>query len=326
MFGPPPLSRIKEVIKPSTTTTAADAPEPKPGEPAAKSAASVVPAAPAAAAPALDPLDAPFTVPLINGIKTPREAQAALLRSQQEAQRLFYEEVRPLQEARKKLEQDIADRDARLTAIQAELEVVRTTPPFKELKEEELMELAKENPLASQKYLVEKSLRDQNAAAQKEAAIRRSQQQKEYYSKIRAKIDENYDRMSRNEEEFPLFNDLLDIRTEIANETQTFQGADGKMYSPLLGHEWSPRINYEAALGRAYLKALKSGKAVKDSAAETARLTAEASAAVAAGGSGGNGAGAGSGGAQLDPKAQAEKDYKDRLRAAGSSHNFFKGG
>ena len=269
-----------------------------------------------------DPLDTPFASPLMNGIKTPREAQAALLRSQQEAQRLFYEEVKPLQEARKKLEQDIADRDSRLAAIQAELETARTTPPFKELTQEELSALAKENPLESQKYLTEKGFRDRDAQAAKERAGRAAQQQRDYYSKLKVEIDKNYDSMSANEKDFPLFKDLGPLMDTIANETQTFRGADGKMHSPLLGHAWSPKIAYLAAYGQACLQARETGDAAKTAAAETARLTAEA-AARATGGGAQPGAGAGSGAAEGDPAKKADKSYKDALRAAGTSHNFF---
>jgi hypothetical protein len=269
-----------------------------------------------------DPLDTPFASPLMNGIKTPREAQAALLRSQQEAQRLFYEEVKPLQEARKKLEQDIADRDSRLAAIQAELETARTTPPFKELTQEELSALAKENPLESQKYLTEKGFRDRDAQAAKERAGRAAQQQRDYYSKLKVEIDKNYDSMSANEKDFPLFKELGPLMDTIANETQTFRGADGKMYSPLLGHAWSPKIAYLAAYGQACLQARENGDAAKTAAAETARLTAEASA-RATGGGAQPGAGAGSGAAAGDPAKKADKSYKDALRAAGTSHNFF---
>ena len=270
----------------------------------------------------VDPLDTPFASPLMNGIKTPREAQAALLRSQQEAQRLFYEEVKPLQEARKKLEQDIADRDSRLAAIQAELETARTTPPFKELTQEELSALAKENPLESQKYLTEKGFRDRDAQAAKERAGRAAQQQRDYYAKLKVEIDKNYDSMSANEKDFPLFKELGPLMDTIANETQTFRGADGKMYSPLLGHAWSPKIAYLAAYGQACLQARETGDAAETAAAETARLTAEA-AARATGGGAQPGAGAGSGAAEGDPAKKADKSYKDALRAAGTSHNFF---
>ena len=355
-FGPPSLSRIKDAIKaPSAAPSAAvaapteqnvslaqgqdgkwhakdDATGTEIGtgyesqEAAIAHLKTLEAPKPSAAAPAAgsgaDPLDTPFASPLMNGIKTPREAQAALLRSQQEAQRLFYEEVKPLQEARKKLEQDIADRDSRLAAIQAELETARTTPPFKELTQEELSALAKENPLESQKYLTEKGFRDRDAQAAKERAGRAAQQQRDYYSKLKVEIDKNYDSMAANEKDFPLFKELGPLMDTIANETQTFRGADGKMYSPLLGHAWSPKIAYLAAYGQACLQARETGDAAKTAAAETARLTAEA-AARATGGGAQPGAGAGSGAAEGDPAKKADKSYKDALRAAGTSHNFF---
>ena len=353
-FGPPSLSRIKDAIgAPAAAPSAAVAAKPEQNvslaqgtdgkwhakddatgaeigtgyesQEAAIAHLKTLEAPKPGAAPAAgtaDPLDTPFASPLMNGIKTPREAQAALLRSQQEAQRLFYEEVKPLQEARKKLEQDIADRDSRLAAIQAELETARTTPPFKELTQEELSALAKENPLESQKYLTEKGFRDRDAQAAKERAGRAAQQQRDYYAKLKVEIDKNYDSMAANEKDFPLFKELGPLMDTIANETQTFRGADGKMYSPLLGHAWSPKIAYLAAYGQACLQARETGDAAKTAAAETARLTAEA-AARATGGGAQPGAGAGLGAAEGDLAKKADKSYKDALRAAGTSHNFF---
>ena len=361
-WGPPPISRLREMLQPKSgegATPGAPAPVKAPekvslsqgedGKWHAKDDATgaeigagyesqeaataylktleAEPPKPGAAAgttstAALDPLDMPFSQPLINGIKTPREAQAALVRSQQEAQRLYYEEVRPLKETLKKAEQDIADRDASLAAMQTELETARTTPPFKELTKEEISALAKEDPAAAADYIAEKKFRDRDAQARKEMAVRESQQQKDYYTKLNAEIDRKATEMAANPKDYPLFKELRDLMNSEIEKTRTYKGREGKMLSPLLGHAWSPEVAYKLAYAEACLQAAKDGATVKTDATETARLTAEASA-RATGGAAQPGAGAGSGAAEGDPAKKADKAYKDAMRAAGTKHNFF---
>lgn len=266
-------------------------------------------------------LDTPYTQPLMNRHKTPRETLDALVRSEGEAKRLDA----GIKDLQKRHQSELANRDAKLTAMQKELEVARATPAFRELSADEEAVLATENPGGYAKYLVEKNNRQRDAATRQVETERREQEHKEHVARVHADIDRRINEMRADTKEFPYFNELEEAMDGIIEASRTIRDGEGRMLSPLVGHSWTPELLYQAAMGRAYLQALKHGAAVKDDGAEAARLQAEAAARAAGAPAGAGGAGgAGEGGA--DAAAKADKAYKDSIRSAGENHRFLTGG
>ena len=253
----------------------------------------------AAAAPAPIALDAPFAQPLMGRFKTPKEAEEGLRRSQDEGIRL-YNEVRALKETTTKA---LADREAQLQSLKAELEVARTTPVYKELTKEELSELAQKDPVAASEYIAEKKFRDRDALARKEQVQREAQMRQQTQAETLRAIEQRDVEMRSNPEEFPQYEEIQPVMAHFAEATKV-----GK-FSPLTGHAWSGEILYLAAMGHSYLQAIKAGKGAQDEAAQAARLKASADAAGSGKPAAGDGTGSGSA-VVADPATKEDSEWR----------------
>ena len=257
--------------------------------------------------------DTPLPTPIYGRFKTIRETEDGFRRSEQEGIRLFQENKALKEQSQKAL----ADREAQLAALRAELETARTTPAFKELTKEELEALSKDNPLAAQDYLVEKKFRDRDAQARKEAAARDAQDREFRQAKMLKAIEAEDIEMRAKKDEYPQYEEMIPVMDAIIDKTRQ-ETPRGKL-SPLTGHAWSTKVLYRIALGEAYLQALKTAKGMQTDAKDVAQRTAEAGAVSTAAGAGDT---KGSGAVVTDPAAKADAEYKAALLASGQRPRF----
>ena len=273
-------------------------PEPASGKPEGSPDAGTSPA------PGAINMDAVFTQPLMGRFKTPKEAEEGLRRSQDEGLRLYNE----LRTAKESAQKEIESRDQKLQAMQAELEVMRTSTPFRELSKEELEALAKDNPVAAADYIAEKKFRDRDAKNEK---ARVEQELRDHQTRQRetlAAIEDKDAEMRGNPEAYPKYEEMQPVMNQIADMTKV-----GK-YSPLTGHTWSGEILYLTAMGIASVQAMKAGNGAKTDAAVAAQRKSEADAAASAAGSRGGGSG-GSSAANIDPAKKEHEDWKQNVLA-----------
>ncbi len=263
-------------------------------------------------APAVVNPDGTFVKPILGRIKSYQEADEQIRRSQDEGLRL-HTENKSLKEAHAK---DIADREAMVTSLKAELEIARTTPAFKELSKEELTELVKSDPLAAQEYLVEKRFRDRDAKASKEQLEAKTRERQAEQTRTLKAIEDLDSEMASKPDEYPQYGEMQTVMQQLAEKTKV-----GK-FSPLTGHAWTPQVLYLAAMGHSYLQSLKAGGAAQTEAATVAAQTAAADAAsgrAAAGDGGGSGAAV-----TEDADTKEHSDWKTKVLAAAPRRMFQK--
>ena len=222
-------------------------------------------------------------------------------------------EVKTLKDANAKI---LADREAEVAALKAEMELIRKTPAIKDLSKEELTALAKEDPAAAAEYIADKKFRERDAAEAKKQAEAKVRGRQEYLKKVNQAIEDHRAVMQKDAENFPQFEDFASNIGEIIKMTEDSRGA-----TPLRGHVWAEELAYLAAYGKAAILAARNGKTVLAEAKKTNLRIAAAGAASTAGPSGGS-AGRGSGGQQ--PSTKETKG--SRIVKAAPRNRFFGSG
>lgn len=242
--------------------------------------------------------------PILGRYTTVSQVEEAMRRSADEGMRLATDFKKLKEESARALE----TRDTRLASLEAELKLARETPAFRELTQEEVAAMKKDDPVGYTDYVLAKRDRDAALKATKEQAERDVRDRNENAARNNAEIDRIYHRMRGDTKEYPMFQELEPSMNEILDVT----GGDK---SPLIGKPWAPELCHLAALGKVYLGLISQGKTVQDDAAEKARLAAEAAATQARGAAGGGG---GSGAAQpadeKDPKKKETAAWRERVR------------
>ena len=266
-------------------------------------------------APAAKPAGAALTRPFMGRteISTQEEAEAAYRRTEVEAGRLF-KENKTLKES---LQNDVADRDAKLKALQAEFEAYKATPQAKELSKEELTELWKADPAAAGEYVTAKMLRDRDQKTAKESTQAKAREAQEKLARTNQEIESHRATMQKDTANFPHFEEMAPKMGQLLDKTLDATGA-----TPLRGHVWAEELLYLAAIGHSTRESWKTGKIVAVGAADKAAKTAAAAAIAAAGPSGaGDGKGSGAG---YPPATKQSKG--SRIVAAAPRTRIFTGG
>lgn len=290
IFGGVVTPKIELPPKPGAAPAAAPA---KPGEPPVAAAKPGEP--PAAQPPASFTVDTPFAEPLMGRYKTPKEAEEGLRRSQDEGLRL-HEETKALKAS---VEKTKTEYEARVKALQAELEIARTTTPFKELAKEDLEKLRKEDPAAYADYRLAKDAHERDAQAKKDQIERQTQDRARIQSEILAEIRTREKEMLADTKNYPMYKEMRPVMEQFVDATKVGD------YSPLTGHPWSGETLYLMSMGHAYVQALAAaGEAQTGAAAAAAGTAAAAAASTAAPGAPGGG-GSPSGGGDKAKEADA---------------------
>jgi hypothetical protein len=244
--------------------------------------------------------------PLMGRYKTFAEAEDAYRRSQDEGLRL-YNEHKALKES---LDKSVADREARIRALESDLEIARTVPPFRELSKEEAASLKKENPGDYADYMLSKDRHDREIYEKKQSREKEDNQRIEMQRSMDEYVTRSDEYMARTPEKYPQYRELQDVQRQLIDLTRV-----GK-FSPLTGHKWTPELLYYASLGFTHHQALLAGDKEQSSAAEAAKQKADADAAAGRGSQPGPGNRPESGGIESDA------EFGARLIAAAPKHLF----
>lgn len=263
------------------------------------------PAATAASTQIPDALPRPFMGR--DNIKTLKEAEDAYRRTEIEAQRLFSEN-RAIREANAKA---IADREAEVAALKAELETARATPAFRELSKEELAQLAKEDPVAAAEYVADRKLRERDSKTAKEAAVRRQQEQKQKLDDFNRYVERHDQEMVADPVNYPQYSEMKPAISELLNATK-----ENGQPSPLRGHKWAQDLLYYAAIGRSTVHSMTIGKSVVEDAKNAALVTGASGAATTTAPRGGSST-------SITAKPSQKQTKSQRIVAAAPKNTFF---
>lgn len=218
--------------------------------------------------------------------KTPEELETAYFASSKEGRRL-----------NSVLREVMAERNQ----LKADLEAAKlqaSAPAFKELSKEELQEMARDNPLAAQEYLIEKRMREYKLENQKTEQAKLSQEREREKANLESHIIRRSDQMSADSDNFPEYIALIPVMDEIMDKVPD-----------VVGHSWTPEVLYFMAYGIKSLQALKQSKKLSDAERQRAARIASASS-QAIGGSG-----TGSTGNDHLPNDDSDESFNKRLLA-----------
>jgi hypothetical protein len=282
---------------PAPTVPPAGAPAAKPGE---------TPAPPPAG------WDGSFgDKPLYGRFKTRDEAEDGFRRSEAEGVRLS-SELKTIKSATEKAK---AEYEAKVKQLAAELEVARTTTPFKELSVEALTELRKNDPAAYADYKFAKDAHDREVAARKASVEQQERDRASHAEATLRTIRERDEAMRADPKTYPRYVEMLPVMDQFVELTKV------NGHSPLTGHPWSGETLYYMALGLATARAGAAGVSEQDKAAAAAKAAAGGAAAAAASPAGGGGAGA----AAQKTDAQKEQEDWEKRTIAAAPKPFFSG-
>ena len=247
--------------------------------------------------------------PIMGRFKTATEVEQYIAQSGQHAQRLFTEN-KNLKETHQR---ELADRDAKLVAMEAEFKAYRDNPLPNDLSKEQLTELWKTDPAAAGEYVTDRKLRERDVATAKKAATDRAEAERSRREGVNAEIEAHRALMQKDKEQFPDFEDTAPMIGDMMKMTE-----DAKGETPLRGHVWAEELLYLAVQGKIRLDELRKGKTVvsdaEKAAAEKARIAALA-------GAGPQGGGAGKGGGRTITTQPLSKGA--RIVAAAPRTSFF---